>query len=45
MEIQANLGRDIELELLDNRLLRVFQAAAIATRSVEGGRGLTIRDF
>jgi phage baseplate assembly protein W len=45
MEIQANLGRDIELELLDNRLLRVYQAAATATRSVEGGRGLTIRDF
>lgn len=45
METQANLGRDLALDLLDNRLLRVYQASETVTRRIEGGRGLTIRDF
>ena len=45
MEAQANLGKDIELKLLDNRLLRVYAVGDAATRTFEGGRGLTIRDF
>ncbi|MDW4498769.1 hypothetical protein R5H30_12305 [Sulfitobacter sp. D35] len=45
MDPQANLGHDIALELLDNRLLRVYRTGETATRRVEGGRGITIRDF
>jgi phage baseplate assembly protein W len=45
MTVQANLGRDIALELLDNRLLRIYGTAETTTRRVDGSRGLTIRDF
>ncbi len=45
MNAQTNLGKDIALKLLDNRLLRIYTPAETTARTVEGGRGLTIRDF
>ena len=45
MQAQANLGKDIALQLLDNRLLRVYLTAESTKRSVDGGRGITTRDF
>lgn len=45
MTVQTNLGKDIALELLDNRLLRVYQTSESTKRRVEEGRGITRRDF
>ena len=45
MDAQANLGRDIALEVLDNRLLRVYRTGETRQRSTTGGRGVTIRDL
>jgi phage baseplate assembly protein W len=42
---QANLGTDLALELIDSRALSIYRARDEERRSVDGGRGLRIRDF
>lgn len=42
---QANLGRDIGIDLLDARLLPVYEVSETKTREVQDGRRLLIRDF
>ena len=42
---QANLGRDIELELIDKRFLSIYRVAETEWRARAGGRGVRIGDF
>lgn len=42
---QANLGTDLALELIDSRALSIYRTRDEERRSVDGGRGLRIRDF
>ncbi len=44
-EPQANLGRDLSIELLDARLLPVYWVADALTRGRAERRGVTTRDF
>lgn len=45
MTVQENLGKDIAIELLDARLLPVYQVADQTKRTLVGGRGLRVADF
>lgn len=42
---QANLGVDLALERVDERALSIYRLRETAARRVEGGRGVTLRDF
>lgn len=45
MTVQENLGKDLAIELLDARLLPVYQVGDHVKRTVVGGRGLRVVDF
>lgn len=42
---QANLGIDLALDLVDSRALSIYRLRETTARRVEGGRGITLRDF
>lgn len=42
---QANLGADLALDLVDSRALSIYRLRESTARRVEGGRGVTLRDF